>query len=494
MSRRETEDRGGGAARRSESSDSGDAPPAPGRTASPPQPPTATGGTAEAAGAVSDARAEREGRGDGGGGDAHLRRSRDVLTTLFGPPGRRGFAVRYWDAGRDPASGDPPFTLVLTWPGALRRMLLPPTERSLGGAFVRGHVEVEGDLEAAVRRVRPAVRRLWSVRRASRVLADLWSLPRRPEQELPGEDPRGAPPRRGRRHSRGRDARAVRYHYDLGNDFYRLWLDPWMQYSSGWFREGDESLREAQEAKLELVCRQLRLEAGDRLLDVGCGWGGLIHYAAERHGVEAVGVTLSEPQARAARRRLQAAGLADRCRILVTDYRELDGVAPFDRAVSVGMVEHVGHREMGRYFRHVRRSLAPGGLFLNQGIVTLDPAPPWRRRLRERLTAPWTSFIDRYVFPDGELVTPAERIGPAGTAGFELRSVRSLREHYAATLRRWVRRLEDHREEAVEEAGLPTYRVWRLYMAAAARAFDAGEIGVIQELYRKPDRAAAPGG
>lgn len=435
------------------------------------------------------ARAGGRGRDEGG---ARLRRCRDVVEALFGPPGRRGFTVRYWDAGRDRASGRPPFTLVLTWPGALRRMLLPPTERSLGDAFVRGHVRVEGDLEAAVRAVRPAVRRLRSPGRLARLVRDLLALPRRPDGTVAVEAPRDAPRRAGRRHSRGRDARSVRYHYDLGNDFYCLWLDPWMQYSSGWFREGDESLREAQEAKLELVCRQLRLEPGDRLLDVGCGWGGLIHYAAERHGVQAVGVTLSEPQARAARRRLEAAGLAGRCRVRVRDYRELGGEERFDKAVSIGMVEHVGHRGMGGYFRHVRRNLEPGGLFLNQGIVTLDPTPPRRRRLRERMTAPWSSFIERHVFPDGELVTPAERIGPAGSAGFELRSVRSLREHYAATLRRWIRGLESRREEAVEEVGLPTYRVWRLYMAGSAHAFDAGEIGVIQELYRKPDDAGGP--
>lgn len=218
------------------------------------------------------------------------------------------------------------------------------------------------------------------------------------------------------------------------------------------------------------------------------GWGGLLHYAAEHHGVEGVGITLSPTQARAARRRLEAAGLGDRCRILVTDYRDLDPDLRFDRAVSVGMVEHVGRRRMSDYFRSVIHRLKPGGLFLNQGIVTLENTPPWRRRLRERLTAPWTSFIERYVFPDGELVTSAERVGPAESTGFKLRGVESLREHYAATLRHWVRRLEARREEAVRQVGVPTYRVWRLYMAGSAHAFDAGRIGVTQELYRKPDR------
>lgn len=425
------------------------------------------------------------------GRDPHLRRSRRVVEALFGPVRRRGFAVRYWDAATDRPHADPAFTLVLTWPGALRRMLLPPTERALGAAYVEGHVDVEGDLEAAVQAVRSAREGLWPLRRVARLAVRLWSLPRRPRGRVREADPRGAPPRRGLRHSRDRDARAVRYHYDVGNDFFRLWLDPWMQYSCGYFPDGGEPLRRAQEAKLELICDKLRLEPGDRLLDVGCGWGGLVHYAAERRGVEAVGLTLSEPQARAARRRLDDAGLADRCRIRVQDYRELDDEKSFDKAVSVGMVEHVGHRKMGRYFHHVFRNLVPGGLFLNQGIVTLDDTPPWRRRLRERLTAPWSSFIERYVFPDGELVTPGERVGPAGVAGFELRSVRSLREHYASTLRRWVHRLEDRREEAVAEVGLPTFRAWRLYMAGSAHAFAAAEIGVLQELYRRPDAGPA---
>lgn len=204
--------------------------------------------------------------------------------------------------------------------------------------------------------------------------------------------------------------------------------------------------------------------------------------------MEGTGITLSREQARAARRRLDEAGLGDRCRVLVADYRDLERDVRFDRAVSVGMVEHVGHRRMDDCFRAVFRSLRPGGLFLNQGIVTLDDAPPWRRRLRERLTASSRSFVERYVFPDGELVTSAERVGPAEAAGFELRGLESLREHYAATLRRWVRRLENHREEAVRRVGVSTYRVWRLYMAGSAHAFDVGRIGVTQELYRKPER------
>lgn len=440
------------------------------------------GGAGRAAPRTSAGQDDRPSPGSVPGG---LARSRRVLRRLFGPPEDRAFAVRYWDAALDPPAGPADFTLVLEWPGALRRMLLPPTERSVGTAYARGHVSVSGDMEAAVRAAKPAVAELWSPRRLASVLRDLLALPRAPAPSSGRQGPRRPPDRRGPRHSKDRDARAVRYHYDLGNDFFRLWLDPWMQYSSAYFRNGDASLREAQEAKLELIAETLRLEPGDRLLDIGCGWGGLVHWAAERHGVEAVGVTLSRPQARAARARIEAAGLADRCRIRVRDYRELSAEEPFDKAVSVGMVEHVGHRKMDEYFRQVRERLVPGGLFLNQGIVTLDDTPPWRRRLRERLTAPWNSFIERHVFPDGELVSAAERVEPAERAGFELRRARSLREHYAETLRRWVARLEERRDEAIGAVGRPTCRVWRLYMAGSAHAFDAGEIGVLQELYRK---------
>jgi len=258
-----------------------------------------------------------------------------------------------------------------------------------------------------------------------------------------------------------------------------------MQYSCAYFPSGDETLEEAQEAKLDLLCRKLELEPGQTLLDVGCGWGGLVRFAAERYDVEALGVTLSEPQARRARRDLEEAGLDDRCEIRVLDYRDLAGSERFDRVVSVGMVEHVGRRRMGRYFREARRLLRDGGLFLNVGIVDLSPPPS---PLRRTLGGPWSryaSFVDRYVFPDGELVAPSERHRPAGRAGLDLRHAEELGEHYAETLRRWVRRLEDRRHEAVGRVGEATYRVWRLYMAASAHAFETGRLGLLHSLYRR---------
>jgi cyclopropane-fatty-acyl-phospholipid synthase len=372
-------------------------------------------------------------------------------------------------------------------------MMLPPTERSLGEAYVFGDCDVEGDLEAAVATVEPVLRDLWPPRRLARLAVELRGSPRSrekprgaPASSTRDERRRGGPSRRGKLHSRDRDASSVRYHYDLGNEFYALWLDPYMQYSCGYFSEGNESLELGQEAKLDLLCGKLRLERGQRLLDIGCGWGGFVRFAAERFGVRATGITLSEPQARFARARLAEEGLSGRCEIRVLDYRDLPDDERFDAIVSVGMVEHVGHRNLPEFFSAAFRHLRPGGLFLDQGIVTLDSTRPWLRRLRERLLHRWTSFIESHVFPDGELVTAGERLAPAEAVGFETRDVTSLREHYAITLRHWVRRLEAVREEAISMVGRPTYRAWRLYMAGSAHGFASGRIGLVHELYRKP--------
>ncbi|MBI4498076.1 MAG: class I SAM-dependent methyltransferase [Chloroflexi bacterium] len=415
----------------------------------------------------------------------------EILVDLFGPPEGRSFAVRYWDGSiAGPAPGPmPPFTLALRRPGALRRMLLPPSELALAEAYLRDDFDIEGDIEAAAGLAHGLAQRLLSPRTLARLVPRLRALP---ANDLPREDGnslRGpARFRLGFRHSRRRDAAAVRYHYDVGNDFYALWLDRRMVYSCAYFPTGAENIHAAQEAKLEYICRKLRLQPGERLLDIGCGWGGLVQYAAERYGVRALGITLSEPQAALARERIAAAGLGDRCRIEVRDYRDLPGEARFDKLVSVGMVEHVGAAKLPTYFAQAHRLLRPGGLFLNHGIVVTTPYPPVGvvGRFMRWLWQPG-SFIERYVFPDGELVFPGEMAQRAEAAGFETRDVESLREHYALTLRRWVRRLEARRDQAVQLVGEATYRVWRLYLGAMAREFAAGNIGVIQALLSKPD-------
>jgi cyclopropane-fatty-acyl-phospholipid synthase len=390
---------------------------------------------------------------------------------LGGPPG--DFAVALWTGERlGPAPGEAPrFTLRLLHPGALRRMLWPPGELSLAEAFVRGDFEVEGDLTAAF-----ALRERFSPRPAT--LLEALRIAAAPS---PAGAAARAPRLRGPLHSRERDAQAVRHHYDLGNDFYALWLDRRMVYSCAYFPSEAASLEQAQEAKLELICRKLRLSPGERLLDVGCGWGGLVTWAAERHGVEAVGVTLSRPQAEWARARIGALGLAGRCRVEVMDYRDL-GDQAFDKVASVGMFEHVGARRLPEYFCQVHRLLRPGGVFLNHGIAALEPPPArWRRLLLGE-----GGFIKRYIFPDSELPPFLATARAAAAAGFELRDVESLREHYALTLRAWLAGLERRREEAIRAVGEGTFRAWRLYLAGSAHDFERAGIGVYQALYVKP--------
>ena len=416
-----------------------------------------------------------------------LEAARVVLDDAFGPVPTRRFGVRFWDGTVDEPAEAPRFTIVLESPGALRRMLLPPSELSLSESYIFGDVDVEGDLEAAADLGDIAASRLRSPRALLRLARHVLALPRGDRHEEADSVMPASSHLSGRRHSSARDRDAVRFHYNVGNAFYSLWLDARMIYSCGYFARADDDLESAQESKLELICRKLRLKPGERLLDIGCGWGGLIMHAAKRYGVSALGITLSEAQAELARERIAASGLSDRCRVEIRDYRELPRDASFDKIASVGMIEHVGRKQLGEYFDSAFAALRLGGLFLNHGIVSIVASRPpslgsrasgrlWRRG----------QFIDRYVFPDGELLPAAMVIGTAERNGFELRDVESLREHYTLTLRQWIRRLEEHRREAVALVGEPTYRVWRLYMSASAYGFRSGRIGVIQSLLAKP--------
>ncbi|HEX5387836.1 MAG TPA: class I SAM-dependent methyltransferase [Gemmatimonadales bacterium] len=440
------------------------------------------------------------------GGPA-ARAARAILTSLFGPPGERDFAVRLWDGtvDRPGTAGKPRFTLVFNHPAALRRMLLPPSETRAARAYLRGDIDVEGDLERATALADRLASRLGSPGACARLLARLLALPRTAEPRE-GAGARHFAARRARLHAPKTDRAAVRFHYDVGNDFYRLWLDRRMVYSCGYFPTGAEDIDAAQEAKLDHICRKLRLAPGERFLDIGCGWGALVMHAAERYGVNALGITLSRQQAAYAGKAIAAAGLAGRCRVAVCDYRELASGGPtaeplsaepvsteplagaFDKVASVGMFEHVGRRMLPTYFAEAFRLTRPGGLFLNHGIVQLAPrgARPMVHGAARLLWHPGR-FIERYVFPGGELVPAALAVHCGEEAGFELRDGESLREHYALTLRQWVRRLEAHAAEARELVGEPTYRVWKLYMAGSARAFAAARIGLVQLLFAKPD-------
>lgn len=383
-----------------------------------------------------------------------------LLDRLFPPP--RAFGVRLWDGTQLPTAGRPPFSLVLNHADALRRMFTPPIELSLGEAFIYGDFDIEGDIFSAFALIDNITARSFSLGGIAALARDLLALPKSGPANL-----------RGTLHSRDRDRAAIQYHYDVGNDFYSLWLDRHMQYSCGYFLTGTEDLDTAQERKMEHICRKLRLKPGERLLDIGCGWGGLAMYAARHYGVHVLGVTLSKNQAAYANHRIAVANLGDRVSVKLQDYRDL-GDESFDKVVSVGMFEHVGRRHLPEYFAHAYRLLKPGGLFLNHGISRSrraaghKPASAWER-FTERHILGAGAFVWRYIFPDGELTPVSEVNLLAETAGFEVRDVENLREHYALTLRHWVNRLEVRRAEAVKVAGEVTYRTWRLYMSASQR-------------------------
>jgi cyclopropane-fatty-acyl-phospholipid synthase len=366
-------------------------------------------------------------------------------------------------------------------------MLLPPSELHLGEAYVRGDVDIEGDIEAAAGLAEQLRDRLGTPREIARIAACASHLPRDDSGHEETHRRREHLRVVGHKHSPRRDREAVRSHYDVGNDFYSLWLDRSLVYSCAYFPDGSEDLDTAQQAKLDHLCRKLRLAPGERLLDIGCGWGGLIRHAAANYGVEALGITLSERQAALAREKIRADGLERRCRVEVRDYRDFPPGTTFDKVVSVGMFEHVGRAKLPNYFRQAARLTKPGGLFLNHGIVRArDRDEGWRRWLRRAL---WSEgkFSDRYVFPDGELVPLDEAVRDAEGAGLETRDVETLRDHYALTLRQWVRRLEGARDAAEKMVGSQSYRVWRLYMAASAYAFASGKLSLAQVLLGSPD-------
>jgi len=419
-----------------------------------------------------------------------LAAARAVLEDAFGPVASRRFGVRFWDGTVDEPAETPRFTIVLDAPGSLRRMLLPPSELRLSESYIFGDVDIEGDIEAAANLGDIAAERLRSPRALFRLARHVLALPRDENGGRRDDTSAAMSPRlSGRRHTTKRDREAVRFHYNAGNAFYSLWLDARMVYSCGYFAHGDDDLDLAQEAKLDLICRKLRLTAGERLLDIGCGWGGLIMHAAKRYGVSALGITLSESQAELARERIAGAGLSDRCRVELKDYRQLANEPAFDKIASVGMVEHVGRKRLDEYFGSTFAALRPGGLFLNHGIISIDASRPPSVASRAAAKV-WQrgEFIDRYVFPDGEVVPSSLHIARAEKSGFELRDVESLREHYVLTLRHWIRRLESRHDDAVALVGEPTYRVWRLYMSASAYGFRTGRIGIIQSLLAKPHR------
>jgi cyclopropane-fatty-acyl-phospholipid synthase len=396
----------------------------------------------------------------------------EELTRVAGGPAPR---VRAWN-GAEWGPVDAKFTLVLQHPGALRALLLPPSDLTAGEAYIYDDVDFDGDIFAALEFGAALIEAPRNRRATVRILRRLRKLPRSSRRSAAAR-----PRMRGPLHSLRRDRQAVAHHYDTGNDFFSQFLDPQMVYSSAHFLTHVDTLETAQRRKMDLICRKLQLAPGDDFLDVGCGWGALVIHAVTEYGVNAVGVTVSGSQAEYARDWAREAGVGDRVTILQEDYRKVEG--NFDAIASIGMFEHVGRKKLGVYFSTLARMLKPDGLILNHGIVTRDRNPGRKR----------PTFVSTYVFPDGELVPIDETIGVAEDAGLELRDVESLRGGYALTLRHWVTNLEVNRDEAIAATGEQVYRIWRLYMAASAVAFESAAISVYQLLLADPGRQWAFG-
>ena len=360
--------------------------------------------------------------------------------------------LRLWDGHEFNFGPTPSVTIVVKDPNLVAQFTSPSLDL-LGSAFVEGRLELEGSISEAIR------------------LCDELS------QALLDADEDNTPPRVY--HDKATDAESISYHYDLSNDFYQLWLDRDMAYSCGYFETGEESLDEAQQAKFRLLCRKLRLKPGEYLLDVGCGWGGLARFAAREFGVKVFGITLSKEQLKLARERVKAEGLQDKVDLQLLDYRDLPQDGRFDKIVSVGMFEHVGHANLREYCEILSRAVREGGLVMNHGITS-------KHTDGRQVGRGAGDFIDRYVFPNGELPHLSMMTAEISEAGLEVVDVESLRLHYARTLDHWSQRLEQKLDAAAKQVPEQALRIWRLYLAGCAYAFAHGWINIDQILATKP--------
>jgi cyclopropane-fatty-acyl-phospholipid synthase len=404
-----------------------------------------------------------------------MERTYRCLDELFGYAPPENVSIQLWDGTLWPDERFRQAVVVLKHPGALREMFSTGTEKGLAEAFLRDDFDIVGNTETAVELadiVRNRTETDWLG--ALSKYYHLTRLPARPQDRSRGRvfDQNN----RKQQHSLERDREAISFHYDLSNDFYSLWLDRQMVYSCAYFEQPEYDLERAQTAKLRHICRKLRLRPGQRVLDIGCGWGAFAIHAARQAGVKVTGITLSERQAEFATARVQEAGLSAMVKIELRDYRELSEYMPYDAIVSIGMAEHVGPDQLPVYFKKMAGLLKPGGVFLNQAIG---------ESIRPRnMLGP--TFIDEYVFPDGDVPALPRILAAAETAGLEVRDVENLREHYTMTVRQWLKRLEASHEAALALVDEATYRIWRLYLAGSAHGFNHAHIAVYQTLLSKP--------
>jgi cyclopropane-fatty-acyl-phospholipid synthase len=406
-------------------------------------------------------------------------RARQLLTRIF-QNYIGNLAIRLWDGETlKLGPGTPEATLVFHHPHQLRDLILFRDLLRLAEDYFAGWVSVEGDIYVILR-LKDHLQSLgMSAREKAALVGSALFLRGGSGKNAQTSIIRRASSSRLRSwlgHSKTTNRKAIAFHYDVSNDFYSLWLDRQMVYSCAYFEDAEASLDQAQENKLDHICRKLRFKPGEHFLDIGCGWGALIRWAARHYGVRAHGVTLSRNQYEYGLRKIQEEGLQELVTLELKDYRDLEGEARFDKIASVGMFEHVGLKNLPVYFATAYRLLKPGGLFLNHGITYDEEG--WKKTVS-------TEFINRYVFPDGELDTVSNIQRGMERAHFEILDVEALRPHYALTLRHWVRRLEERREEALRHVSEVTYRVWHLYMAACALQFEKGETGVYQILAAK---------